>query len=124
MNPELQKQVFDHIDALAAKLGVAAQFLWGVLLKQAYVEGWTYIVFYVLWAGAFCGWIAVFRKFRRLEEESRYNNGEDAWAFVSAIYGIVMAIALVVALCTVPTTLTDFINPSYSALLQLKAVFN
>lgn len=39
MNPDLQKELFSRLDAFASKLGVAASHLWGVLTKQAYLEG-------------------------------------------------------------------------------------
>ena len=37
IDPELLKRM----DALAAKMGVTAQYLWAVLIRQAYVEGLT-----------------------------------------------------------------------------------
>lgn len=37
MNPELQKELFQRLDALAAKLGVAAQSLWQIYTQQARV---------------------------------------------------------------------------------------
>lgn len=39
MNPDLQKELFSRLDAFAAKLGVGAAHMWGVLTKQAYIEG-------------------------------------------------------------------------------------
>ena len=38
MQTEITKEIFTRLDALAAKLGVTAQHLWGVLVRQAGVE--------------------------------------------------------------------------------------
>jgi hypothetical protein len=39
MNPNLSKEVLSRLDAIAAKLGVAANVLWAAYLRQARVEG-------------------------------------------------------------------------------------
>ncbi len=45
----MKEEIFKRIDALAVKLGVTAQYLWGVLVKQAGVEAVKDLV----WAGFF-----------------------------------------------------------------------
>ena len=38
MNTELTKELLSRLDALAAKLGIAADQLWAILVRQAHVE--------------------------------------------------------------------------------------
>ena len=41
MNEQLMQEVLARIDMLAAKLGIAAEYLWDVFMRQAYmVNGW------------------------------------------------------------------------------------
>lgn len=49
MNKELQQQVFDALQALAEKLGTSAEYLWSVLLKQAYIEGMWHLAWATFW---------------------------------------------------------------------------
>jgi hypothetical protein len=44
MNEQLQKEIFTRLDAIAAKLGVAAAHLWEVLIRQGYIEGLANII--------------------------------------------------------------------------------
>ena len=36
---QISKEIFDRLDAIGAKLGVAANHLWPALIKQAYMDG-------------------------------------------------------------------------------------
>ena len=38
MNAELTKELLSRLDALAAKLGIAADQLWAILVRQAHIE--------------------------------------------------------------------------------------
>jgi len=41
MNEQMGQEILQRIDVLAAKLGVAAEYLWDVLIRQMWlVEGW------------------------------------------------------------------------------------
>lgn len=39
MNQEVTNKVFEYVDALAEKLGVASEFVLGVMLKQQFIQG-------------------------------------------------------------------------------------
>jgi hypothetical protein len=50
MSDEMMKQILSRLDVLAAKLGVAAQYLWIVLLHQAYVTAYMDVAWAVVGA--------------------------------------------------------------------------
>jgi len=49
MNSDMQQQILNRLDALAAKLGVAAKELFALYVKQVLITGWEAIV-----TGAVC----------------------------------------------------------------------
>lgn len=53
MNNEMQTQILQRIDGLAAKLGVAAQYLFALYVRQAKIDGYECLVGCVLAAVAF-----------------------------------------------------------------------
>lgn len=59
MTPQIQQQIMDKLDAIAAKLGVAASALWAILLRQAKVEGWQ-DVFWACLCILAAGWLIYF----------------------------------------------------------------
>lgn len=51
MNDEMQKELLARLDVLADKMGVTVEYLWGVLVKQAYVDGIRDVIIGVLLLG-------------------------------------------------------------------------
>lgn len=109
MSPELQKQIFERLDVMAAKLGVAAQYLWGTLVRQSYVEGFTYLFVYLLWG---CTAWQFFRELRGSSEGKVF------------VLGIPTFIGFIFFCCTFLNVTTDLFNPGFAALGHLKAVFS
>lgn len=108
MSPELQKQIFERLDAMAAKLGVAAQYLWATLVRQSYVEGFTYLFVYLLWG------CTAWQFFRSLSDSNEKK---------SFVFGIPTLIGFVFFCCTLLNVTTDLFNPGFAALGHLKEVF-
>lgn len=107
MNDEILKR----IDALATKLGVTADHIWAVLVKQAGVEFKEWIVWASLWfilsicLAYSARWI--YKKFEKTEPE--------LFMFAAAPG----AIALVLGLGCLGNTMTLVLNPEYWALTQI-----
>jgi uncharacterized membrane protein SpoIIM required for sporulation len=102
---------------LAEKLGTTVEHLWGVLIRQAYIDGVSSLVT-ILLALAF-GFGAVLFFFHVRKDRKKYL-GEYAPAFVEYF---ILAVALFLVAAAVGTNLywviSDFFNPEFYALRHL-----
>ena len=132
MQDNIKEEVFKRLDALAEKLGVAADHLWEVLLRQADVAVYGYavkIAFVLLFlvAGVFvCRWC--FRREIALreawearearEENSRYRPNPD-WALPIVVTFPTVVIPIAAILSFAIDALTPLLNPEYWALQKV-----
>jgi hypothetical protein len=120
MSEGLNKQLSD----LADKLGVSLDHLWGVLVKQAYIDGFsssaTTIVCVLLG-------IVIVYFFLRLRRRFKDRPSEDApppfavlmEPFGFIIVGIVLLFIVLVACDNLYWVVSDFANPEFYALRHL-----
>ena len=126
MTPELQKQLAD----LAAKLGTTVEHLWGVLVRQAYVDGASSflaasarVLFIValIWAGARLWPKAKAALVAATEDALR----PPGWFLVLSDVVVFILLALVtlanlqIIADNIFWMLSDFFNPEFYALHQL-----
>ena len=120
MNEELNKQ----LAGLASKLGVSVEHLWGVLVRQAYIDGIsslaTILVCILLGAGVICGFLYVRRKFKNTpNQEWTQPFGLLTEPFGFVILGIVLLVIIMVASDNLYWVISDFLNPEFYALRHL-----
>jgi hypothetical protein len=120
MSEEVEKQ----LAALCAKIGVTADHLWAVLVRQAYIEAisslCTLVVCLVLAAIAVYGFLLVQRKYRSVSpEELRLSMWPPPEYLRWFILGIVLFFLLLVASNNFYWVISDLFNPEYFALRQL-----
>jgi hypothetical protein len=120
MSEEVEKQ----LAALCAKIGVTADHLWAVLVRQAYIEAisslCTLVVCLVLAAIAVYGFLLVQRKYRSVSpEELRLSMWPPPEYIRWFILGIVLFFLLLVASNNFYWLISDLFNPEYFALRQL-----
>lgn len=119
MSDQAVSEILKRVDALAAKLGVTAEFLWSILVKQARIEVWTNVA--VIAAAAIVAW-GLYRWWRSALRRSDGNvvdldsGGEFVSLVFATIFAIVVVIGAFVAILQLPTLL---LNPEYWALKQL-----
>lgn len=106
----MTKEILERIDAIGAKLGVAAGHLYGVLVRQATVDAWRDMIL----AGVFgvfvgvCAWLVK----KSIKEE--FGHHDDGFiAFVSGIVGVGLAILMFVFAYT---SVGEFMNPEFYAI--------
>lgn len=118
MNPELQKEIFARLDAFAAKLNVGAAYLWGVLVKQAFVVGVTDVLLFVV--SGLLLWAFFYFLKKAVDGSTKY--GEDVLAcIVACVTGATGTILFLYSLSNIEEIVTCFVNPGYKALELLKA---
>ncbi len=110
MNEKFQEKIIEYIDALAAKLGVAAEHVYGVLVRQQVVEG---IVYTVVTAILLLTSIAMCK-----ELVKQILNSED-FSGKEIIFGFALILTGVIVVATVtflPDQILKIYNPEYYAI--------
>jgi uncharacterized membrane-anchored protein len=118
----MNKELLNYIETMSAKLGVAAEHLYAILVRQSYVSAITELItlaiFLVVsgYAFYFC-----YKKYWKTQQEKNWSD-EDQWFVSSIILGIVFGIVVIIALFVIPDAIGRFINPEYYAIKELLEV--
>jgi hypothetical protein len=119
MSDELHKD----LAALAAKLGVNVEHLWGVLVRQAYIDGLSSLVTVFCCGAAGLGvlWLFFYRRRKyKLTAEPRerfFLSTTEPLEYL--VLGIILAFLVAVAGNNFYWVITDFFNPEFYALRHL-----
>jgi nitrate reductase gamma subunit len=116
MNDE---KIASLIEKLATKLGTTAEYLWGVLIKQAAISATvdilfasiiiTGIVFYTKWL------------FKRTNDPDYDIDDHDGAIALGIVGGVLSLIGIIILLFCIQNIFTGYFNPEYWA---LKTVFD
>ena len=115
MNQQLQQELAD----LASKLGTTTEHLWNVLVRRAYIDGFTsllsLLVCVVLAAITVVGFCYLQRKYPNVSPNA------SLWPPPEYVRWLLLAIALLFRFVTAGLywVITDFSNPEYYAFHQL-----
>lgn len=121
MNDTLTQQILSRLDAIGAKLGVAAQAVWGFYLQQARVEGLISLGTGVLLL-IFCTVASVYvrRVWERDLAIGRYEHECDlSGGVLGFFYTLGVVVLLVFGLFGIVDSLTPLLNPGYWAFQQI-----
>lgn len=121
----MDDKTLQALTALANKLGTTAEYLWGVLLKQAPISAVTNLVLLALMVAAWALWFRFVLKMTRVPEptkDDRYPQAQWhqdgavlAWATVVGS-GMILCVIAVTAL---PMVVYGLLSPEYWALRQI-----
>jgi EamA domain-containing membrane protein RarD len=120
MSEDLNKQLAE----LANKLGVSVEHLWGVLIKQAYIDGLsslaTTLVCVMLGVAATYAFYYLRRKFKNTpHQEWTPPFGLLLEPFGFVILGLVLLIIITIGSDNLYWVVSDFYNPEFYALRHL-----
>lgn len=110
----MKEELLKRLDVLAAKVGVASEHMWGVLVRQAYIEGISVLVATLLVA---IGSVFIWRQF--VKSNGAYDDLDVLWLIAGTISTIIGIVFLVISVDLVPTAI---FNPEYYALKQILTV--
>lgn len=117
----LRAQVFSRLDLLGQKLGVAAEYLWRVLVRQAYAEAGMNIANFVI-AGlvAWFVWSHFFKAWERMRgSKSLGDDFVDGGPVIAwGVGAVAVTIWFVVGIGDGVTAVGYLMNPEYFALQQ------
>lgn len=103
------------LDSLAAKLGVAAGHMWAVLVRQAYVDAFSNLVFMAIIAVMWFYAIKGYARYRKLDSRVREDVFED-WIFAFVFGGIIFGILTIAAVAALFISIGELVNPEYYAI--------
>jgi hypothetical protein len=107
------------LDKLAAKLGITAQYLWGVLLKQAPVYATTNLIEYAVTIFAFFLLIRYRKAVNKVLREA-LEGDLDILGVLLCIVFVISAVGWIIScLVSFDSTITAIVNPEYWALDRL-----
>lgn len=102
------------LEQLALKLGTTTEYLWGVMLKQAPIEGFV-------WVAQFCAMlVGIFGLYRLTKYLAKQDSWDEPHIVVPVIFAwIVMGMFFLFIFLSVSTIVACFLNPEYWALEQI-----
>ena len=119
MNDQLNKE----LAALAAKLGVSVEHLWGVLVRQAYIDGLSSLVTVFFCAAAGVGVLWFFfhrrRKYKLTVEPKEHVFFSANEPLEYMVLGTILFVLVMVAGNNFYWVISDFFNPEFYALRHL-----
>lgn len=107
------------LNALAIKLGTTAEHLWGILVKQAFLDG---VVSCFQYAALLAAWYVTYRVLKNwnvIFESAAKNDLERPLVFVGLVLFPALVIYSVSAFCYLSVFFSAFFNPEYWALHQV-----
>ena len=122
----MDEKTLQALTALAAKLGTTAEYLWGVLLKQAPITGVVDLLVCAAWIAGVVAWA----KFVKRKTTKPARTGDDQYpsaewsdeAGVALAWASVVVAAIITALVVgseLSTIVAALANPEYWALKQI-----
>lgn len=124
MTDESVKLVTSVLQALAAKLGVASEHLWMVLVKQAFISSISYLLFILVTVVLTVIWYRVTKTVHKYVtvgyKDPVYDGRIEHWDgehYIYVVIGwVVVAICYIIVLADMSLMLGAFFNPEYWAL--------
>lgn len=114
---EAIEQVMTRIDALAVKLGVTAEYLFGIYVKQAYINSVIGICGITMIFVLLLGMIPVGVWFcKRIRNKEICTEWHFAWAAPMGVLTLIFLMSLTIELNNI---VSGFINPEYYAFKEI-----
>ena len=121
----MEEKAFEYIDAIAANLGVAAEHVYGALLKQAMVSGLRSVVYIIICLAVS---YLIIKMFKRIYSDVK--EGEDSifvdsfgislgGVFSIIIGGVAIIILFFAIMADIGNATTALLNPEYWALKEI-----
>lgn len=114
--------VVNKLEILAREMGTTVEYLWGVLIKQAYVTGITNIAILLMLAIIAPFWFKFAKHVYKLTTEESWDC--DIMIPVYVFSGIYVIAVIITSLILVPEIVTCFINSEYFALNKVLNYIN
>lgn len=124
---EITQQVLERLDAVAAKLGVAAEHLWGVFVQQSIIEGAVTAIAVIL-AAFVCYTTAFVTSHRRMRGNTKWwsTKGNEESPTFQGVLGVISITLSIILTWVILTSANDWtskiLNPEYFAWQEIQRI--
>lgn len=109
----MNNEIASVLETLATRLGTTVEYLWDILLKQAFLSAVMDLIQYVVIIFACILWIKKVKVFSAKISDDDWK--EENWIWI-AIISTILGLFVVAAFFSFPTTFYALVNPEYWAL--------
>lgn len=113
----MDDKTLQAVTALANKLGTTAEYLWGVLVKQAPLSGALDLAVLAAWVAA-CVWLVRFVRKNTAGDDPKWDD-EVGRTFAWGGVVIVCSLTALIGGLSISGAVTAIVNPEYWALRQI-----
>jgi uncharacterized membrane protein len=107
-------ELLKRFDTLADKLGTTGTYLWHILVKQGYIEGWTDLFISIIFAILlFISAKIAYKKYKKSEE---YNWNEDTCVVKFIVFFTLSLIFFIISATNLYMGIQEILNPEFYAL--------
>lgn len=130
MSEKVTDKIFNYIDVLAEKLGVAAEFLLTAIIKQQIIGGIVWgSVYVVVTTLVIVIAIKSFKKFMSFLKENGDTFDDDdvqgmTWMSLTIVFALLSVIMFLVTIIDLPHQVMRIFNPEYYALKDIMSMIN
>ena len=115
MKNEIANKAFEYIDAIAAKMGVAAEHVYGILVRQQLAEGIAYSLLTTLAVIVFAvAYTKLFKAYRKCD-----GYGDEAFIYALIFGGILGLVIVITWFFVFPNGIMKIVNPEYYAIKEI-----
>lgn len=120
MNEVVVDKIAAYINELAAQLGVAAEYIYPMIVRQMFIEGVVYAITSIVFlALTFFLWRYLIKNARKFWDTSYKTDSEFLMILGYVITGIISIVVTIVAIGTLPDALMQIFNPEYYAIKNI-----
>lgn len=121
---EVSQKIFEYIDALAQKLGVASEYVFSVLVNQKISEGIIFSL--VLVTISLLLGISTFKVVKYVSKNYKTlykNDTEIGWVVLTIILAFASIFLIIADILILPEMLLQIFNPEYYAFKEIMKMF-
>lgn len=122
MDTKVTEKVFEYIDALALKLGVASEHVYGVLVKQAVVSGMVNGIVLTVIPLVFLLVTIILARQVKWKSSSYQSEKEESFTMASIGFGIFFLLTFLIFCLFAPDQYIKIFNPEYFAIKEILSV--
>jgi len=117
----MNDQTTKLLEQLAQKLGTTAEYLWGVLIKQAFVSAVTDLIYFIIVLIAGFGLFKLHKFLAKSNENGDciYEDWEEVSIPPMILFAIIWAILFIACFFSIGNIINGFLNPEYWALSEI-----
>lgn len=111
----MNEQTTKLLEQLAAKLGTTSEYLWGILIRQAFVSATTTVIqCAIIWIACYVAY-RLHISFSNDDNKMSYYN-HDWLVALMLTATVILSILLIVSLFSIEDIINGYFNPEYWAL--------